>query len=291
MMSRFLCYSLLLVFCLSAQAKPRVALWNPEQGTTSSRFQIDLDWLNQIAGWLAESDVETTRLTAEQIEDTEQFSAGKFDALMLPGDAFPRRNTQALQQFAADGGILISLGAGPVPFLTAIENQGGTWTPSPVTPDKAWETSDIYHKVLGLVYNDVPARRADGVRHETTPLFRKYLPDQANLPAIEKKLPSRWLMPRMGATLYPLMRSKRADNLDTVPQLFVVQNKTPDATQTGLIAVSDVFTRAHEKEVWPQAKATVVALARIAEDLRKDTLVLTPDDQIVLHDEAPGDEE
>jgi hypothetical protein len=178
-----------------------------------------------------------------------------------------------------------------VPFLTAIENQGGTWTPSPVTPDRAWETSDIYNKVLGLVYNDVPARRADGVRHEVTPLFKKYLPDQGNLPVIEEKLPSRWLMPRMGTTLYPLIRSKRADNLDTVPQLFVVQNKTPDSMQTGLVAVSDVFTRAHEKEVWPQTKATVVALARIAEDLRKGALTLTPDDQIVLRDEAPGDEE
>src|SRR5688572_4976372 len=126
-MSRYFCCLLILLLSLSAHAKPRVAVWNPEHGTTSSRFNIDLEWLDQVAKWLKESDVETTRLTTEQIEDAEQFSAMKFDALMLPGDAFPRRNTQALQQFAEQGGILISLGAGPVPFLTAIENQGNTW--------------------------------------------------------------------------------------------------------------------------------------------------------------------
>lgn len=289
MMSRFLCFLLFFALCFSAQAKPRVAVWNPEQGTMSSRFKLDLQWLEQISKWLKESDVETARLTTEQIEDAEQFSSLKFDALMLPGDAFPRRNTQALQQFAEQGGILISLGAGPVPFLTAIENQGGAWTPSPVAPDKAWETSDIYTKVLGLVYNDVPARRDEGVRHEATPLFKKYLPENVVVPVMEKKLPSRWLVPRLGTTLYPLIRSKRADNLDTVPQLFVVQNKSADVTQIGLVAISDVVTRSNEN--WLQTKETVVALAKIAADLRSGALLLTPDDQIVLMDEAPGDDE
>src|SRR5688500_2361632 len=80
-----------LVSCLlspvcAAEAKPRaavprVAVWNPEQGTMSSRFQIDLEWLNQVASWLVEDGIETSRLTMEQIEDAEQFSAMKFDAL------------------------------------------------------------------------------------------------------------------------------------------------------------------------------------------------------------------
>ena len=303
--SSAVCCLLCIVLCLllPVQAKPRIAVWNPEQGTTSSRFQIDLEWLHQVASWLAEADCETTRLTTEQIDDAEQFSSAKFDALMLPGDAFPRRNTQALQRFAAEGGILISLGAGPVPFLTAIENQGGTWTPSPVTPDRAWETSDIYHKVLGLVYNDVPIRRDDGVHHEATPLFKKYLPENAMVPIIEKPLPSRWLLPRLGTTLYPLMGSKRADGSNTVPQLFIVQSPVQNQASgtttddnaakmvVGLVAISDVFTRRRENGVWPLAKETLLALARIAGDLRKGALVLTPAEQIVLIDESPSDGE
>ncbi len=226
-----------------------------------------------------------SRLTAEQIEDSEQFSAKKFDALMLPGDAFPRHTTQSLQRFAAEGGILISLGAGPVPFLIAIEKPpGGTWTPSPVAPDKAWETSDIYNKVFGLVYNDVPARRDDGVRHEATPLFKKYLTAPPDAPVIQQPLPSRWLVPRLGAELYPLIRSRRADGLDTVPQLFIVQNKTPDATQTGIVAISDFFTKA---TTGPLAKQTVVALAKIAADLKSGALQLSPEDKMELRDDEP----
>ena len=179
--------------------------------------------------------------------------------------------------------FLISLGAGPVPFLIAIEKPpGGTWTPSPVAPDKAWETSDIYNKVLGLVYNDVPTRRDDGVLHEATPLFKKYLTAPPEAPVIQQPLPSRWLVPRLGAELYPLMRSRRADGLDTVPQIFIVQNKTPDATQTGIVAISDFFTKNS-----PIAQQTVLALAKIAADLKSGALQLSPEDKMELRDDQP----
>jgi hypothetical protein len=271
-----------------AGAAPRVAVWNPETGTTSSRFKIDRDWLNRVAVWLTGGGVQVSRLSAEQIEDTEQFSAQKFDALFLPGDTFPRRDTNAMQRFAADGGILVSLGAGPVPFLTAIENPTGiTWTPSPVAPDKAWETSDIYGKVLGLVYDDVPARRDDGMRHEATPLFKKHL-TAPEAPLITRPLPSRWLVPRLGAELYPLIRSRRADGRDTVPQLFIVRNQADGHLLTGIVVVYDLFTRQENKETWPLARQTVTALARIAADLKSGALRLAPEDKIVLHDDEPG---
>ncbi len=59
-MLRFLLLILALALLFNiAEAKPRVAIWNPETGTTSSRFKIDLDWLNQVTNWLAEDGVET----------------------------------------------------------------------------------------------------------------------------------------------------------------------------------------------------------------------------------------
>lgn len=287
-------YLLFLLFALligGANAKSRVAIWDPETGTTSSRFKIDLDWLNHVEKWLREGGVETARLTADQIENPVDFSATNFAAIILPGDAFPRRNTTALQRFALEGGILISLGAGPVPFLTAIENDGTGWRPAPVAPDRAWETSDIYDKVLGLIYNDVPARREDGVHHEATALFKKYLTAPPEAPVLQQKLPSRWLVPRPGTELYPLIRSRRADGHDTVPQLFIVRNKTPEGTKTGFVAVSDVFTQTKNAQVWPLIQETVVALAKIAVDLRNNVLPLTPHDKIVLLDEAINDPE
>ncbi len=268
-----------------AEAKPRIAIWNPETSTSSSRFKIDLDWLNQVAQWLAESGADTSRLSIDQLQDAEEFSAAKFDGLMLPGDAFPRRATLALQKFSADGGLLISLGAGPVPFLAGIEKYpDGVWMPSPVTPDKGWETSEIYGKVLGLAYNDVPARRDDGTRHEATPLFKKYLPPLFDVPLVEKKLPSRWLVPRPGAEIFPLMRSYRADGSDSVPQLFIVRNKTPEGTRMGIVAISDFFTR--NSPTSPQfAPQTVIALAKIAADLKNGLLPLSPEQKMDLRDD------
>lgn len=264
---------------------PRVAVWNPQQGTTSSRFKIDLEWLNEVTRWLDEAGVQTTRLTTEAIDDEALFSAQKFDAAFFPGDAFPRRNTKSLQRFADEGGVLVALGAGPVPFLNAINAApDGTWGPSPTAPNFAWETSDIYGKSLGLVYDDVAARRSEGIQHEATALFKKYLPVEATLPPIAQRLPSRWLLPRMGADIYPLIRSKRADGLDTVPQLFMVKNEK----RYGIVAISDTFTKASNPPAWALTKPTIVALAKIATDLKSGVLILTPEDKITLRDDEPA---
>ncbi len=114
-----------------AHAAPRVAVWNPEAGTKEGRFKLDLEHLSQVTQWLKDAGIGAERVTAE-INDTTQ----KFDALMLPGDNFPRLSTTALQKFAQDGGVLISLGEnGRVPFLVGIEKKpDNTWTMAPRSP-------------------------------------------------------------------------------------------------------------------------------------------------------------
>lgn len=261
-------------------ATPSVAVWNPEKGTSETRFKIDLDYLDRVSQWLMDAGFEVARVTAEQINNENSFSAQKFDALMLPGDTFPRMNTQALQKYSDEGGVLVALGAGKVPFNIAIEKEAdGRWTMSPKTPTFAWQSSDIYFKSLGMRYIYNPGKHDQGVINSATPLLKKYLP---NAPDINQRLLSFWVVPidvgGKPTEYYPLVRSCRYDGADVVPQLFI----TKCGRRLGIIAVNELFTHELNAKLWPLARETVVALARIAADLRSGTLSLSSEMKIDL---------
>lgn len=265
-------------------APTRVAVWNPENGTKETRFTLNLDHLNQAAQWIQDAGMPTERVTAEQIADSQAFSAQKFDALVMPGDSFPRSDVAALQKFLDDGGVLISLGQnGRVPFLVGIEKKpDGTWTMAPAQPAFAWQSDAIYG-YLGLTYDYNPGKHDQGVVNLATPLLKKYLP---NAPDLNQKLPSVWLTPSNGGELYPLVRSERLDGADVPPAMFVAKK----GNRTAILANQPFFTGAQTDAVWPLAKETVVALAKLAGDLRSGATKLTAADKIELPRDLPPPE-
>ena len=68
----------LLVFCLvfaitgirPALAQPNVVVWDPIKGTGERRFTLSPEHMDQVASWLAQAGIKVTRLTAEQLADT-----------------------------------------------------------------------------------------------------------------------------------------------------------------------------------------------------------------------------
>ena len=270
--------------CAQAQDAPRIAVWNPEFGTKETRFKIDADVLNTVSKWLEEGGAQVARVTANQIADPAQFSSDRFDAIFLPGDSFPLSDAKALQNFTAQGGVLVALN-GRVPFLNAIAPENNSWVLTPKDPKFAWQKGDVYYDALGLKYVYNSAKHNLGLRNTATPLLKKYLP---NAPDITEKLESNWIVPSRlnGAEteIYPLVRSQRGDGLDTTPQLYITKN----GKRTGIIASNDFYTANTRPELWPLARETVVALAKIAADLKDGALKLDPATKISLpENQAP----
>lgn len=271
-------------FTDSGLAAPRVAVWDPASSAIEGRFKIDPAYLDQVTAWLQKSGASVARVKAEEFGHANLFSAAKFDALFLPGDAFPRAQSGDLQKFADQGGVLVALN-GKVPFNVAIAREGESWVLSPKEPKFAWQSGDVYFKALGLKYIYNPAKHDQGVQNTATPLFKKYLPEA---PDVAGKLPSYWIVPSeangVKTTYYPLVRSRRVDGADTTPQLYLAQN----GQRLGIISTNDWYTRASDPEKWPLAEKTVVALAQIAADYRAGKLQLSPSDAIVLpENQAP----
>ena len=253
-----------LVFLIASMAlagEPRVAVWNPEQGTREFRFKLDLAQLAAAAATL-----QAQRLTTEQLDGL----AAKCDVLVLPGDSVPKAGLAALQKFTDEGGVLVAL-AGRIPFLVAIEKgQDGGWTMAPKEPTFAWQTEALLgHLGLHYVYN--VGMHDQGVRHTATPLLKKYLPD-ATEPG-SRKLTSNFLVPN-GGEIYPLIRSQRIDGADVTPQLYVVQN----GKRRAIIATLDPYLKEPK---------TLAAVVRLAKDLRDGTLKLTPEMQVKLAQTPP----
>jgi hypothetical protein len=262
---------------------PRVAVWEPGIGTREGRFAIDRDHLDRVTQWLTDGGVNATRVTSEQIDDPATFGADRFDAIILRGDAVPRRNFDAITRFVDNGGVLIALAA-RMPFIVAIEidADGSQWTMSPKEPKFAWQTEAI----LGLfdfvyVYN--PGRHDQGINHKPTPLLTRYV---ANAPSILKtKLPSLWIVPRKGGQgeAYPLLASTRTDGADVPSQIYVMQK----GGRRAIVSLSGEWTGESTSKRWPVARETVVAMARLAHDLRSGDVKLTPDLKAGLTEDQP----
>ncbi|HVF09427.1 MAG TPA: hypothetical protein VNA16_01415, partial [Abditibacteriaceae bacterium] len=167
----------------------------------------------------------------------------------------------------------------------------------PKEPRFAWQINDILSH-FGLKYIFDPARHDQGVRHTAMPLLKKYLP---NAPAIKRRLAGMWVVPfKVGGgpgESYPLVRSQRLDGMDVPPQLFVVRN----AMRTAIVSFSPLFTggdivgagvglTAEDAKLWPLERETVVALARLAGDLRRGKVHLTPEMKVEVRADLPPPE-
>ena len=266
----------------SLAATPRVAVWDPQMLTKEGRFKIDLKLHDQAAQWLQAAGMPVSRVTAQQIADPATFSAGKFDVLMMAGDSVPRLDIKAMQQFADDGGVLVCLGSN-IPFVVAIEPEkdGKNWTMSPNQPAFAWQTGDILNYFGGkYIYN--PGMHDRGVNHTPTELLKKYVPAA---PAITNKiLPSRFVPPYDDAAnnthgeYYALLRSVRADDRDTTPQMWVMKN----GKRLAIISSSTIFTSNSDPALWPCSEKTVVAFAQMAKDLRDGITQLKPEEKLAF---------
>jgi hypothetical protein len=251
-----------------AEETPRVAVWNPQKGTRESRFELDLPQLDAMAETLRTAGVSVTRVTAEELCDAAAFSAARFDALVLPGDAFPKVCTRALQEFGNQGGVLVALAA-RIPLLVAIEKQpDGLWTMSPKQPTFAWQSEALLGNV-GLHYIYRIAMHDLGTRHFVTPLWKRYQP--AAIDPGAEKLPSNFLVPVQDGQIYPLVRSLRMDGADVTPQLYLARR--------GRAALITGQTDA-VPERRPITTKNIAAIARLAKDLHDGKVELTPEMRI-----------
>ncbi len=280
--------SLLAVLCLCAfgayaeeSRAPKVAIWNPEKGTNESRFSIDLKAIDKAAGWLRESGCKVELLTAEQINDPKIFNADSFDALMIQGDAFPKINIPAYKAFAEKGGVLVSLGA-KIPFLIAATRESdGFWTMSPKTPAFAWQNPEVL-KLFNMKYSYNEAMHDKGVDHRATELLRKYMPDANDL---KGNIRGWWIIPidEGKGGVYPLIRSRRVDGVDTTPQIFIAKSGPRNA----IFCLNEWFTDGGKPALWNSSKDLVVAFAKIAKDLKDGKIDLSKETPIEISEKTP----
>ncbi len=262
---------------------PKIAVWNPEKGTSESRFSLDLKALDKASVWLKEAGCKVERLTAEQINDPKLFNADNFDALMINGDAFPKMNIQAYKSFVEKGGVLVSLGA-KIPFLIAIAKEtDGSWTMSPKTPAFAWQSMEIL-KLFNMKYVYNEAMHDKGVEHAPTQLLKNYLPDAKE---IKGNIRGWWMIPYSDASgkgeVYPLIRSKRLDGLDTTPQIFIAKKGENKA----IFCLNEWFTDESDTKRWTSSKELVVAFAKIAKDLKDKKIDLSKETPIQISENTP----
>ena len=262
-------------------AAPRVAVWDPVQGTTETRFHFDRAAQDRMLTWLQEAGVTAKRVTAEQIKDPTLFSAQQYDALIFITNAFPRSTVEALKEFSDKGGVLVALGA-EVPFLIGIEpGADGQWVLSPREPKFAWETKELL-KFVGLQYIFKVEMHNLGTTHLATPLLKQYLPEATDL---RGRLSSRWILPLAGAEpraeIFPLLRSQRRDKADVPSQLYVVRY----GQRHTIVSTSDVYTSEAQPTQWALGSKTLVALVRLAKDLHDRTITLKPEMAVQIHED------
>ncbi|MEM9753065.1 MAG: hypothetical protein AAF916_06730 [Planctomycetota bacterium] len=252
-------------------ASPRVAVFDPEQGTVETRFAMDLAYYDAVASVLETRNVSVERLTADAM--LERLDSSRFDAVFFDGEAVPHRLIPIIHSFVGGGGVLIGAGA-KVPFNVAVETaDDGTWTMSPRTPKFAWETGDVLNR-FGLAYVYDPKKHDTASRFTATDLLKRYLPEASDPPA---PIRNWWIVPNeageSGGTFYPLIRSQRLDGRDVTPQLSIVRF----GDRHMILGLNRFFTDGSEPDRWPHAEALVVALAEIARDLRHGALHLHAD--------------
>jgi len=254
---------LALGFVRQAKAQ-RVAIWDPEHGTSEppNRLTLDLPRLHQVGDWLTGAGITPQWVTASQMEDPTAFSAAQFDVLVMTGDSFPEQDVPALTKFEDGGGILIALN-GRIPFNARIvPKPDGSWDLSP-NIGFDWQSTEVMN-LIGVQYIFDAAKLDQGVHHSVTPLLKSYVPDAPDIP--DQTLTSMWLVPmtETKAAFYPLIRSRRVDGADVTPQIFVSRA----GKHTAIISLSSDWTEGTNPDLWTVAKETAVGLVKLALDLK-----------------------
>lgn len=266
------------------RAQPiRVAVFDPEQGTAQTRFSIDLAAYDRAADALRAAGIAVDRLTAEQIADPGVFNAERYDAVFFGGSIVPRSNIEALKRFGDAGGVPVALGD-TVPFLIAVEKgPDGLWRMSPMEPRFAWQTNEVLSYFGVKVLYDT-TRHDQGRRFTATPLLTRYLPDA---PDPTGSFPHRWVVPVTSGgppgEFFPLVRARRVDGADVSPQVFIARRDG----RCAILCLNAVFTNAARPDLWAKSDALLVAMARIAHDLKTGQLQLSDDMRIDLPEDLP----
>lgn len=280
--------SLSISIAFADQPAPRVAVWDPVGGTREApnRFRLLPERLDSAAEWMREGGCVVERVNADRLNDASAFSVERFDALLMPGDTFPKDALSSLQRFADSGGILIALDS-LVPFLVRIERtEDGSWKLSPSSPPFAWQTHDLMLH-FGLRYIWKPELHDSGMVHTLSPLMRHYLPETVPGEALRFRARGRWLAAETDATFYPLIASHRTDGADVVPAIFAARR----GRATAILCTVSAFTEPPDNgRPWPHGPETVVAMARLAADLRHGRINLADHKGIQLAESIPPPE-
>lgn len=266
-------------------AENGVVVFDPDGSSNegTNRFKLLPEKLDQTAAWLKEAGIPVTRLTAEQIADTSTFSEDKFDALIMPGDSFPKQDLKAIKRFTNEGGILIGLDC-IVPFLVRMErSKDKSWKLSPRSPKFAWQTADLMSH-FGIRYLWKPELHDSGMFHTVTEAFKSYLPPKASQSPFLNKIMGRWLPTAKDAVYYPLIESHRLDKQEVVPDLFIAKCGKAMA----IVCTSGYFTNKPEQELsWPYGRETVIGMAKLASDLRHDQVDISKMRSLKITESVP----
>ncbi len=274
-----LCLSVLcLVSVYVTAGEPRVAVWDPVRQTPEARFQFDFAAVSNVVAALNAGGSKAALLTVNELADAKVFSAERFDALVIVGQAVPRKVLEPAKRFAEAGGVLVALDAS-VPFLLGVEDVEGRWRLSPQEPAFAWQT-DALLKLVGQKYQYKPELHSQGVVHTPTALLKRYLP-QAK--AFSDRLESRWVVPVDGGEYFPLVLSTRSDK-SVVPGGAYIARK---GKYRAVIVTAPILTQGTDVALWPCSKEFVGALGKIARDLREGKLELPAKDAVSFRDDLP----
>ncbi len=282
------CWSLMTQAQAQTADQPlRVAVWDPQFGTNEGRFTIRFDLHDQAAQWLSEAGMSVKRVTSDQVADPAQFSAQQFDVFIHQGDIIPRQSIEPLQRFTDQGGVIVVLAA-KIPWLMGVEAVGTghdrKWRLSPGEPRFAWETQALLHHV-GMRYVYSPGQHDQGRHHQVTALLQKYLPQAPKLPQVV--LPHRWVIPTESdqgtGEIYPLIRSFRMDDRETMPQVWVARS----GKRLAIISGSDLFTGNSHPSIWSAGREMVISMVRLAGDLREGRVNLSDFEKSAISESTP----
>ncbi len=197
---------------------------------------------------------------------------------MFSGIGFPRSVIPALKTYLDRGGVLISLGDN-VPFLIAMaQSESGVWEPSPPEPQFAWQTYEI-EQAIGIKYIYDPPHHDQGVSFRPSALFLRHAPD---IPQLSGRLASRWVVPRDGATYFPLIRAFRTDDVEIPGPLYLIRN----GRSTAIACTDPLFVFPTRQDLWTSADAVLAGILRLADAVSRG-VEPGPGDAVALDLDTP----
>ncbi|MBN8527430.1 MAG: hypothetical protein J0M02_19020, partial [Planctomycetes bacterium] len=265
------------IVCICLPAA-EVAVWDPRDDTTTDRLILRrADW-DALAGWLREAGLDVARVDGPAMCLPGGLDAARTPVLVMSAHHVPLgveaagrdAGQRAYIDYLDAGGIIIGLGTGQgqAVFGAAIAPEpAGGWRLSPPEPRFAWEISGL-REAIGLRYVYDLERHDRGVRHEPSPLLRRYWRDA---PVVTAQLRQVQHVPAQdGVAIHPLYASSDLDGSPLMPAIAVVRN----GRRTAILAGHTGWWTAPAPAWFSDARTLGVALIRIALDLHAGTLEL-----------------